>query len=69
MIGKVPGDYWQKAATLSAIYGYMYSHPGKKLSSWGASFGQKREWNYDVSLDWHPLEHRCTPACRGSSPI
>ena len=56
MFGKVPGDDWQKAATVRAIYGYMYSHPGKKLMFMGAEFGQGREWNYDRSLDWHLLE-------------
>jgi 1,4-alpha-glucan branching enzyme len=56
MIGKVPGDDWQKAATLRTVYGYMYSHPGKKLMFMGAEFGQHREWNYDRSLDWHLLE-------------
>jgi 1,4-alpha-glucan branching enzyme len=56
MIGKVPGDDWQKAATLRAIYGYMYSHPGKKLMFMGCEFGQGREWNYDSSVDWHLLE-------------
>ena len=55
-VGKVPGDDWQTAATLRAIYGYMYAHPGKKLMFMGGEFGQRREWNYDRSLDWHLLE-------------
>jgi 1,4-alpha-glucan branching enzyme len=56
MFGKVPGDDWQKAATLRALYGFMYVHPGKKLMFMGSEFGQGREWNYDQSLDWHLLE-------------
>ncbi|MDQ3486290.1 MAG: 1,4-alpha-glucan branching protein GlgB [Acidobacteriota bacterium] len=53
MFGKIPGDNWQKAATLRALYGFMYAHPGKKLMFMGSEFGQIREWNYDQSLDWH----------------
>jgi 1,4-alpha-glucan branching enzyme len=56
MFGKIPGDDWQKAATLRALYGFMYTHPGKKLMFMGAEFGQGREWNYDESIDWHLLE-------------
>jgi 1,4-alpha-glucan branching enzyme len=55
MFGKVPGDDWQKASTLRALYGYMYAHPGKKLMFMGAEFGQPAEWNHDRSLDWHLL--------------
>jgi 1,4-alpha-glucan branching enzyme len=62
MFGKIPGDDWQKAATLRALYGFMYAHPGKKLMFMGAEFGQGREWNYDQSLDWHLLE---LPSHRG----
>ena len=56
MFGKIPGDDWQKAATLRALYGFMYAHPGKKLMFMGCEFGQGREWNYDQGLDWHLLD-------------
>jgi len=56
MFGKIPGDDWQKAASLRALYGFMYAHPGKKLMFMGCEFGQGREWNYDQSLDWHLLD-------------
>jgi 1,4-alpha-glucan branching enzyme len=53
MLDKIPGDEWQKAATLRALYAYMFVHPGKKLMFMGSEFGQWREWNHDHSLDWH----------------
>jgi 1,4-alpha-glucan branching enzyme len=56
MLDKVPGDAWQKYATLRTLYGYMYGHPGKKLLFMGAEFGQWNEWNHDYSLDWHLLD-------------
>ncbi len=52
LIGKMPGDDWQKFANLRALFGYMYAQPGKKLLFMGGEFGQWREWVHDGSLDW-----------------
>jgi len=52
LIGKMPGDDWQKFANLRALYGYMWGHPGKKLLFMGGEFGQRREWSHDGELEW-----------------
>ena len=57
MMAKVPGDAWQRAATLRALYTFMYVHPGKKLLFMGGELGQWREWTHDSSLDWHLLDY------------
>jgi 1,4-alpha-glucan branching enzyme len=56
LAGKMPGDTWQQFATLRALFGYMWGHPGKKLLFMGGEFGQRREWNHDESLEWWVLQ-------------
>jgi 1,4-alpha-glucan branching enzyme len=56
LMDRMPGDLWQKYASLRTLYGYMYGHPGKKLLFMGCEFGQWNEWNHDRSLDWHLLD-------------
>lgn len=57
MIGKMPGDDWQRFANLRLAYGFMYGHPGKKLLFMGGEFGQYNEWSEKKSLDWHLLQY------------
>ena len=57
MLAKMPGDEWQKFANLRAYYGFMFTHPGKKLLFMGNEFGQDWEWNAEESLRWHLLQY------------
>jgi 1,4-alpha-glucan branching enzyme len=56
ILGRMPGDPWQRFANLRAYYSFMFGHPGKKLMFMGCEFAQEREWSHDRSLDWHLLE-------------
>jgi 1,4-alpha-glucan branching enzyme len=62
LIGKMPGDEWQRFANLRLLFAYMYAQPGKKLVFMGGEFGQVREWAHDSSLEWHVLQY---PTHRG----
>ena len=56
ILGRMPGDTWQRFANLRAYYALMWGYPGKKLLFMGQEFGQWREWQSDGQLDWHLLE-------------
>lgn len=57
LIGKMPGDEWQRFANLRLLFGCMYAQPGKKLLFMGGEFGQVKEWAHEESLDWHVLQY------------
>ena len=57
LVNKFPGDRWQKMATLRALYGYMWAHPGKQLIFMGNEFAQNDEWKESTSLDWHLTQY------------
>lgn len=56
LLDKMPGDPWQKFASLRTLYAYYMMHPGKKLLFMGSEFGQGLEWRYAYGLEWELLE-------------
>jgi len=62
LLGRMPGDPWQRFANLRAYLGFMWAHPGKKLLFMGGEVAQYSEWNHDASIEWHLLDD---PAHRG----
>jgi 1,4-alpha-glucan branching enzyme len=56
LLGKMPGDDWQRFANLRSYFGFMWTHPGKKLLFMGGELAAPKEWNHDAELDWALLE-------------
>ncbi len=57
LLGKMPGDEWQKFANLRAYFGFMWAYCGKKHLFMGCEFGQWQEWNFDTGLEWEALSY------------
>jgi len=56
LLGKMPGDDWQKRANLRLLFGWQWATPGKKLIFMGGEIGQWSEWAHDRSIEWHLLD-------------
>ena len=56
LLGRMPGDSWERMANLRLLYAWLFAHGGKKLLFMGGEFGQGREWNHDTALDWELLD-------------
>lgn len=56
ILGRMPGDAWQRFANLRVYYGFMWAHPGKKLLFMGSEIGQPAEWDHDGSVVWDVLD-------------
>jgi 1,4-alpha-glucan branching enzyme len=56
LLGKMPGDRWQRLANLRAYLGFMWAHPGKKLLFMGGELAQEHEWSHDGEIEWHRLD-------------
>ncbi len=65
ILGRMPGDRWQKFANLRAYYAFMFAHPGKKLLFMGQEFGQDTEWSFEASLPWNLLDDPAHAGVRG----
>ena len=65
LLGRMPGDEWQRFATLRAYLTFMWTHPGKKLLFMGAEFGQPNEWNHDSEVPWHLLRYETHRGVQG----
>jgi len=66
LLGKMPGDEWQKRANVRLMLSIMCAHPGKKLLFMGSEFGQWSEWREGAQLEWQQLEsaaHRQLREC------
>ena len=57
LLGKMPGDEWQKFANLRTLVAFQTATPGKKLLFMGCEFGQAREWNHDAQVEWFLLQY------------
>ncbi|MDQ1427278.1 MAG: 1,4-alpha-glucan branching enzyme [Acidimicrobiaceae bacterium] len=57
LLAGMPGDRWQKAANLRALYAWMWAHPGKQLLFMGGEIAQSEEWSHERSIDWHLLQY------------
>jgi 1,4-alpha-glucan branching enzyme len=66
MLGKMPGDEWQRFANLRLLYTCQFTYPGKKLLFMGSEFGQGEEWNEAGELDWYVLDY---PLHRGAQAL
>ncbi len=52
LLGKMPGDAWQRFANLRLLMAYQATAPGKKLCFMGGELAAPHEWRSNEELPW-----------------
>ncbi len=64
LLGKMPGDEWQRFANLRVLLTCQMTAPGKKLLFMGGELAQGHEWRDREELPWNLLQYPFHAGCQ-----